>query len=180
MFTRDSSAWIGEGVVLSPMNRPVRRRESDLLRTIYRHHPDLRGAPIWYGDRPQDHLQASFEGGDILVVGERGLAIGLSERTTPAGVETLASRLFEAGVVDRVLAVDLPKVRAAMHHDTVVTQVDVDAFVTYPAMMRSVRCFALTPGAGAVAVGTGAVDVRESEGLVRGLAWAAGLDHARA
>ncbi|MEX1163673.1 MAG: arginine deiminase [Nitriliruptor sp.] len=180
VFTRDSSAWIGEGVVLSPMNRPVRRRESDLLRTIYRHHPDLRGAPIWYGDRPQDHLQASFEGGDILVVGERGLAIGLSERTTPAGVETLASRLFEAGVVDRVLAVDLPKVRAAMHLDTVVTQVDVDAFVTYPAMMRSVRCFALTPGAGAVAVGTGAVDVRESEGLVRGLAWAAGLDHARA
>ncbi len=173
VFTRDSSAWIGEGVVLSPMNRPVRRRESDLLRTVYRHHPDLRGAPIWYGDRPQDHLQASFEGGDILVVGERGLAIGLSERTTPAGVETLASRLFAAGVVDRVLAVDLPKVRAAMHLDTVVTQVDVDAFITYPAMIGSVRCFALTPG-------SDAVEVRESGGLVRGLAWAAGLDHARA
>lgn len=174
VFTRDSSAWIGEGVVLSPMNRPVRRRESDLLRTVYREHPDLAGAPIWFGDQPQDHLQASFEGGDLLVVGERGLAVGLSERTTPAGVETLAARLFAAGVVDRVLAVDLPKIRAAMHLDTVVTQVDVDAFITYPVMTSSVRCFAVTPGAG------GGVQVREAEGLVRGLAWAAGLDHARA
>jgi arginine deiminase len=174
VFTRDSSAWIGEGVVLSPMNRMVRRRESDLLRTVYRLHPDLAGAPIWFGDEPQDTFPATFEGGDLLVVGERGLAIGLSERTTPAGVETLTARLFAAGVVDRVLAVDLPKVRAAMHLDTVVTQVDVDAFITYPAMTSSVRCFALTPGAG------GAVHVSEADGLVRGLAWAAGLDHARA
>jgi arginine deiminase len=174
VFTRDSSAWVGEGVVLSPMNRLVRRRESDLLRTVYREHPDLAGAPIWFGDEPHDHHPATFEGGDLLVVGERGLAIGLSERTTPAGVETLTSRLFAAGVVDRVLAVDLPKVRAAMHLDTVVTQVDVDAFVTYPAMTSSVRCFAVTPAGG------GGVHVADADGLIRGLAWAAGLDHARA
>jgi arginine deiminase len=174
VFTRDSSAWVGEGVVLSPMNRPVRRRETDLLRTVYRLHPDLAGAPIWFGDEPQDHFPATFEGGDLLVVGERGLAIGLSERTTPSGVETLAARLFANGVVDRVLAVDLPKVRAAMHLDTVVTQVDVDAFITYPAMTSSVRCFAVTPGPG------GGVQVQDADGLVRGLAWAAGLDHARA
>jgi arginine deiminase len=174
VFTRDSSAWIGEGVVLSPMNRNVRRRETDLLRTVYRHHPDLAGAPIWFGDEEQDHFQASFEGGDLLVVGDRGLAIGLSERTTPAGVETLAARLFAAGVVDRVLAVDLPKVRAVMHLDTVVTQVDVDAFITYPAMTTSVRCFAVTPGAG------GGVHVTDADGLVPGLAWAAGIDQARA
>jgi arginine deiminase len=174
VFTRDSSAWVGEGVVLSPMNRPVRRRETDLLRTVYRLHPDLAGAPIWFGDEPQDHFPATFEGGDLLVVGERGLAIGLSERTTPSGVETLAARLFANGVVDRVLAVDLPKVRAAMHLDTVVTQVDVDAFITYPAMTGSVRCFAVTPGPG------GGVQVQDADGLVRGLAWAAGLDHARA
>jgi arginine deiminase len=174
VFTRDSSAWVGEGVVLSPMNRLVRRRESDLLRTVYRDHPSLAGSPIWFGDEPHDQYPATFEGGDLLVVGDRGVAIGLSERTTPAAVETLASRLFGAGVVDRVLAVDLPKVRAAMHLDTVVTQVDVDAFVTYPAMTGSVRTFALTPD------GSGRLRVAEGDGLVRGLAWAAGLDHARA
>lgn len=174
VFTRDSSAWIGEGVVLSPMHRTVRRRETDLLRTLYRHHPRFASVPVWFGDEPSDPFPATFEGGDLLVVGARGLAIGLSERTTPSGVETLVSRLFAAGVVDRVLAVDLPKVRAAMHLDTIVTQVDHDAFITYPKMTRSIATFEVTPGR------DGQVDVRAGDGLMPGLAWAAGIDHARA
>jgi arginine deiminase len=173
VFTRDSSAWVGEGVVLSPMNRLVRRRETDLLRTVYREHPRFAGSPVWLGDQPGDTYPATLEGGDVLVVGERGIAVGLSERTTPSGVETLAARLFEAGVVDRVLAVDLPKVRAAMHLDTIVTQVDRDAFLTYPSMTASLRCFELT------SVGPGRLHVEPSPGLLQGLAWAAGVDHAR-
>lgn len=173
VFMRDSSAWIGEGVVLSPMNRLVRRRESALLRLVMHHHPRFAGAPIWFGEDDVENFPATFEGGDLLVVGERGLAIGMSERTTPAGVETLAHRLFAAGVVDRILAVDLPKVRAAMHLDTIVTQVDVDAFITYPSMTAELRCHEVTPTGGGIAV-------READSLVRGLAWAAGLDHARA
>lgn len=174
VFMRDSSAWIGSGVVLSPMNRLVRRRETDLLRTVYTSHPRFADAPIWFGGERREHFPATFEGGDLLVVGERGLAIGISERTTPAGVESLAARLFEHDVVDRILAVDLPKVRAAMHLDTIVTQVDLDAFITYPTMTASLRTYAVTPGSG------GAVAVREVDGLMPGLAWAAGLDHARA
>ncbi len=174
VFTRDASAWIGEGVVLSPMHRSARRRETDLLRTLYREHPRFVGAPVWFGGQLIDRHPATFEGGDVLVVGERGLAIGLSERTSPAGVETLAARLFSAGVVDRVLAVELPKVRAAMHLDTVVTQVDVDAFITYPQMTRRSRTFQLTSR------GRERVHVEEGPSLVPGLAWAAGLDHARA
>ena len=173
VFMRDSSAWIGEGVVLSPMNRMVRRRETDLLGTVYHQHPRFTDAPTWFGDRAGDGYPATFEGGDLLVVGERGVVVGISERTTATGVELLATRLFAAGVVDRVLAVDLPKVRAAMHLDTIVTQVDVDAFITYPRMTASLRCFQVTPsGAG--------VHVSEVSGLLQGLAWAAGLDHARA
>jgi arginine deiminase len=173
VFTRDSSAWIGEGVVLSPMNRTVRRRETDLLRTIYRCHPRFAGAPVWFGDQQQDLEPATFEGGDLLVVGPRGLAVGMSERTSPSGVETLASRLFAAGVVDRVLAVDLPKVRAAMHLDTIVTQVDLDAFITYPKMTRSLRTYRVVPGEGGVRVTEGA-------DFLDGLAWAAGVEQARA
>ncbi|HSK22278.1 MAG TPA: arginine deiminase [Egicoccus sp.] len=174
VFTRDSSAWIGEGVVLSPMNRLVRRRETDLLRTIYTHHPRFAEAPIWFGGEVTEYFPSTFEGGDLLVVGERGMAIGMSERTTPAGVEALATALFAADVVDRVLVVDLPKVRAAMHLDTIVTQVDVDAFITYPTMTASLRAYALTPRS------DGGLDVAEHDGFVQGLAWAAGLDHARA
>jgi len=174
LFTRDSSAWVGEGVVLSPMNRLVRRRETDLLRTVYREHERFAGAPTWFGGEAQEMFPATFEGGDLLVVGERGLAIGISERTTPSGVETLTSRLFSAGIVDRVLAVDMPKVRAAMHLDTIVTQVDVDAFITYAAMAPSLRCYQLVPA------GVDGLHVSDAAGLLPGLAWAAGLDHARA
>ncbi len=173
VFTRDASAWIGEGVVLSPMHRSARRRETDLLRTMYREHPRFANAPVWFGGQLIDRHPATFEGGDVLVVGARGLAIGLSERTSPAGVETLAARLFEAEVVDRILAVELPKVRAAMHLDTVVTQVDVDAFITYPQMTGASRTFQLTRR------GTHGVHVVDGPDLIHGLAWAAGLDHAR-
>jgi arginine deiminase len=173
VFTRDSSAWVGEGLVLSPMNRLVRRRETDLLGSVYHLHPRFAASPIWFGDRSQDGYPATFEGGDLLVVGERGVAVGISERTTAAGVEMLATRLFQAGVVDRVLAVDLPKVRAAMHLDTIVTQVDIDAFITYPKMTSSLRCMMVTPS-------RNGVHVTEATGLMQGLAWAAGLDHARA
>jgi len=173
VFMRDSSAWVGDGIVLSPMSRLVRRRESSLVRLVATQHPRFAGAPVWYGEEEADTSPATFEGGDVLVVGERGLAIGMSERTTPAGVESLAHRLFAAGVVDRILAVDLPKVRAAMHLDTIVTQVDVDAFITYPSMTPHLTCFEVTPTPSGVAV-------TPVDSLIRGLAWAAGLDHARA
>lgn len=172
VFMRDSSAWIGEGVVLAPMSRQVRRRESALLRLVMTHHPQFSGAPVWFGHDDVDGFPATVEGGDLLVVGDRGLAVGMSERTTPAGVENLAHRLFAAGVVDRILAVDLPKVRAVMHLDTIVTQVDVDTFVTYPSMTAQLRCHEVTPTADGIAV-------RDAASLARGLAWAAGLDHAR-
>lgn len=173
VFTRDSSAWIGSGVVVSPMNRLVRRRESTLLRLVYTQHRRFADAPIWFGEHGAAHFPATFEGGDLLVVGERGVAIGMSERTTPMGVEVLAHRLFAAGVVDRVLAVDLPKVRAAMHLDTIVTQVDVDAFITYPSMTSDLSCYQV------VADGDD-LSVTQSPELLSGLAWAAGLDHIRA
>ncbi len=171
VFSRDASAWIGEGVALAPMNRPVRRRETDLVRTIYREHPRFDGAPVWFGDEPNDTFPATFEGGDVLVVGDRGLAVGLSERTTPSGVEMLATRLFAAGVVDRILAVSLPKVRAAMHLDTIVTQVDVATFLTYPKMTRELRAFQLTIDA------AGGLRVDQAASFRDGLAWATGLDH---
>ena len=173
VFTRDASAWIGGGVVLSPMRYPVRQRETDLLRTLVGHHPRFAGAPVWFGDGPHDRHPATVEGGDLLVVGERAVAIGISERTSAAGAEQLATRLFAAGAVDRILIVELPEVRAAMHLDTVVTQVDVDAFLTYPQMTASVRCFQLTSDR------AGHLRVADAAGLLAGLAWASGRDHVR-
>lgn len=173
VFTRDSSVWVGDGVILSPMNRTVRQRETDLLRLVYRLHPRFASAPVWFGDQRGEHYPASVEGGDVLVVESRGLAVGISERTTPSGAAALAARLFEQGVVDRVLAVELPKARSTMHLDTVVTMVDVDAFVLYPKIRQQVRVFRVVPGA------AGHLEVTGEEDLVSGLAWAAGLERVR-
>jgi arginine deiminase len=173
VFTRDSSFWIGEGVVVSPMNRLVRRREAALLRLVYRHHPRFHAAPIWFGDEPVEHYPATLEGGDVLVVSDDGLAVGVSERTSPQGLEALAVRLFDAEVVRRMAVVELPIARTTMHLDTVVTMADRDAFVFYPRLRREIRTLRMTP------VGEGRIRVDEGEGLVEDLAWAAGLDHAR-
>lgn len=168
VFTRDSSAWVGEGVVLAAMDRLVRRRETDLLRWLYRHHPRLGAPPLWFGDEPGEHYPATLEGGDLLMAADRGVAVGLSERTSAAGVELLAARLFAAEVVDRVLAVELPRARATMHLDTVLTQVDLDAFLVYPAMGDHVRTYLLRPGA------AGGVEVAAGDDLRRSLEWVCG------
>jgi arginine deiminase len=150
MFMRDTSAWMYGGVSINPMAFPSRRRETMHLETVYRRHPMFAAAefPIWYGGDGLDHYPAVIEGGDILVVGRRALLVGMGERTTHQGVEALARRLFDAGALDTLVAVELPKVRAYMHLDTVLTQVDTDAFVVYPGLRTRMRPFVVTPGPG--------------------------------
>jgi len=134
LFQRDNSAWIGRGVTINPMAKPARRRESVNSRTVYRHHPRFAGADfeILYGDDDLDHAPATLEGGDIHVIGDGVVMVGMGERTTPMGVEILARRLFAGGHARRVLAVELPKARSAMHLDTVLTMVDTATFVVFP------------------------------------------------
>ncbi|WP_084965391.1 arginine deiminase [Thermoactinospora rubra] len=141
LFTRDASAWIGEGVSLHPMAKPARRRETVHVEAVYTFHPLFRGRmPVWYQDE-----RATIEGGDIHVVGEGTVLIGMSERTTPQAIEILARALFEAGAAERVIAAALPRKRAFMHLDTVMTMVDRDVFVVYPEL-PPLRSFTLTPG----------------------------------
>ncbi len=150
MFVRDTSAWMYGGVSINPMAFPARRRETLHLEAVYRHHPAFASAafPIWHGGDGLDHYPAVVEGGDLLVIGNRVLLVGMGERTSPQGVEALARRMFEAGALDSVIAVELPKMRAYMHLDTVLTQVDRDAFVVFPGLRQRMRPFVVTPGSG--------------------------------
>ena len=151
MFTRDNSAWAYGGVTLNPMSKPARKRETIHTYIIYRWHPLFRdawrqpdGFSVWLGEDDVPYGPATIEGGDVQVIGNRSMLVGLSERTTAQGVEMLACKLFKAGVADRVVAVQLPKQRAFMHLDTVMTMVDRDTFVAYPGLVDSVRSFTLT------------------------------------
>jgi arginine deiminase len=147
MFTRDTSCWIYDGVAVNPMAKAARMRETAHVEAIYRFHPLFAGAgfPFWYGADGLDHQPATLEGGDVLVLGNGAVLIGMGERTAPQTVEILARRLFAAGSAREILAVRLPKSRAYMHLDTVMTMIDRDAFVMYPGVAAEARAWRLTP-----------------------------------
>ena len=147
MFTRDTSCWIYGGVCVNPMAKPARARESLNVEAVYRFHPRFARSPIdvWYGADDLDHHPATIEGGDVLVIGNGAVMIGMGERTAPQTVEILARRLFAYGAARRVIAVELPKSRAFMHLDTVLTMVDRDTFVAYPQVAERLRVWTLTP-----------------------------------
>jgi len=139
MFTRDTSAWIYQGVSVNAMAKPARRREAIHFSAIYRHHPLFTGATTWTD-------AAELEGGDVLVIGNGAVMVGMGERTRPGAVELLAQRLFEAGAAQRVIAVAMPQRRSAMHLDTIMTQVDRDAFTIYPGIRDELIGYTLRPG----------------------------------
>lgn len=138
LFTRDTSCWVYGGVSLNPMMKPARQRETNHLRAIYRWHPVFAGQDFikYFGDEDLHYDNANIEGGDVLVIGKGAVLIGISERTTPQGVENLAANLFKHGQAKEVIAVNLPKHRSCMHLDTVMTHMDIDTFSVYPEIMR--------------------------------------------
>jgi arginine deiminase len=148
LFTRDTSCWIYGGVTLNPMAKSARRRETVHVEAITRFHPRFAEADfdVWYGGVDEDWGRATLEGGDVLVVGNGTVLIGLGERSTPAAVELLARRLFAYGAVHEILAVEIPRQRASMHLDTVMTMIDRDAFVIYPGIVEHARVWSVRPG----------------------------------
>ena len=144
-FTRDPFACIGEGVSLNAMYSPTRRRETIYGQYILKYHPDFAGqVPFYY--RREDPF--SIEGGDILNLSPRLLAVGISQRTTPEAIEILARNIFrdETAEIRTILALDIPNLRAFMHLDTVLTQVERDTFTVHPEILGSLRVYRMTSG----------------------------------
>jgi arginine deiminase len=144
LFTRDSSLVVGDRPAATNPSLPARRREASILRAIHRHHPRLGRAELLY----DAHGDAPLEGGDVLALAAGVIAIGVGERTTPAGAEAFAQRVLAAGVAHTVLAVPVEQRRATMHLDTVCTMVDADAMIMYPPVADTLM--AVTVGAGGV------------------------------
>lgn len=138
LFTRDSSFWIGPRVAIPSLALPARRRESNLTDLIYAFHPKFLGVRRAY----ESHT-APVEGGDVLLPAPGVIAVGVGERTSPAGAEALARSAFEDGIAHTVLAVPIAQQRASMHLDTVCTMVDVDAVVMYPAVRETLQAFTI-------------------------------------
>lgn len=145
LFMRDPAAVVGTGYNINFMATWAREREPLILSYVFRHHPRLKHlkpsdrlfdqvTPLLSGEI---RMPQSLEGGDILVISDRVLAVGCSERSSPDAIHLLAENLRQAyrcgeGTFDTLLMVLMPKIRSAMHLDTIFTRISQDECLIYP------------------------------------------------
>ncbi len=119
--------------------RSSRRRSTSSI-------PDFAGkVNVWWGDPTEDHGLATLEGGDVMPIGKGNVLIGMSERTSRQAISQLAATLFKKGAAERVIVAAMPKIRAAMHLDTVFTFADRDCVLVAPDFMRQTTTFSYRP-----------------------------------
>ncbi|MCC8405144.1 arginine deiminase [Paraburkholderia sp. MMS20-SJTN17] len=146
LYTRDTTCWIYGGVTLNPLYWPARHEETILAAAIYRFHPDFAGkVNVWWGDPTEDHGMATLEGGDVMPIGNKTVLIGMSERTSRQAISQLAATLFRKGAAEQVIVAAMPKIRAAMHLDTVFTFADRDCVLIAPDFLARTRTFTYRP-----------------------------------
>ena len=141
-FTRDPFAMIGNGVSLNRMYAETRNRETIYGEYIFANHPDFTETPLYYSRYNTFHI----EGGDILNINDKVLAIGISQRTEPDAIDAIAKNIFESdSPINTILAFNIPNNRAMMHLDTVFTQIDTDKFTVHPGILGPLTVFEITP-----------------------------------
>ncbi len=145
LYTRDTTCWLYGGMTFNPLYWPARHDETLLYKAIYEFHPDFAGSTVWWGDPEQQWGLATFEGGDIMPVGNGVVLMGMSERTSRQAITQVAAALFDNGAADRVVVAGMPKLRAAMHLDTVFTFADRDIVTVYPNIVDGIHAFSLRP-----------------------------------
>ncbi|WP_204140078.1 arginine deiminase [Halomicronema sp. CCY15110] len=177
LYTRDTTCWIYGGVTLNPLYWPARHEETILTTSIYKFHPDFVDADfdIWWGDPTQYHGAATFEGGDVMPIGKGTVLVGMSERTSHQAITQVAANLFAKGGAERVIVAGMPKLRSAMHLDTVFTFCDRDLVTLFPPIMDQVVTFSIYPSDKA----PGYEIVKEDQSFVEVVAAALGLKKLR-
>ncbi|CAJ1585331.1 arginine deiminase [[Mycobacterium] wendilense] len=145
LYTRDTTCWIYSGLTLNPLYWPARHDETLLMKAIYQFHPDFVGSTVWWGDPEKQWGTATFEGGDVLVPGQGVVLIGMSERTSRQAITQVAAELFARGAAERVIVARMPKLRSAMHLDTVFTFADRDVVTIYPEIVDNIVPLSLVP-----------------------------------
>jgi arginine deiminase len=149
LFTRDSSTWIYNGVSLNPMAKHIRKRESTILSAIYKFHPIFTSCDFnfWSDNDHEDHNISNrifWEGGDILIIGNGIVMIGVGDRTSVQGIEKLAKELLYKSPVDKIIVAELPKERSYIHLDSVLTMLDQNCFTFYPAIVNTMQIWQVT------------------------------------
>ena len=140
-FQRDPHVVVGNRVLFCAMAAPSRHREALLSRLLFRFHPSLEDTVVAFdpleirGERTlfSAHDLPRFEGGDVLVLSPDVVAVGISERTNRAAIRRLARALSSGDGGPRwLIVVDIPRQRAYMHLDTLITPLSGDCCLVFP------------------------------------------------
>ncbi len=126
IFTRDPFSTIEHGISLHTMRFETRKRETLFGYFIFKYHPEYKGTTKYYNRT----RSSTIEGGDVMILNETTIAVGISQRTEAQSIEKLAEKLFLKGNsnINTIYAFDIPKGRSWMHLDTVFTQIDKNKF----------------------------------------------------
>lgn len=147
LYTRDTTCWLYGGVTMNPLFWPARHDETLLMKAVYEFHPDFAdaGIEVWWGDPERDWGLATFEGGDVMPVGNGVVLVGMSERTSRQAITQVARSLFDHEAAERVVVAGMPKLRAAMHLDTVFTFADRDIVTAHAPIVDGIETFSIYP-----------------------------------
>jgi arginine deiminase len=131
-FTRDAAMAINQNMMIGSMRFHARWTEELIMKAIFTSHPKLGNKGIVYDGSVERRLNHTLEGGDVHPLREDVLLIGFSERSSPAGIDSLASILFEQTQVTNLIVVVMPQEATAIHLDMIFTHVDRELCVIYP------------------------------------------------
>jgi arginine deiminase len=131
-FTRDTAMVVGDHVMIGSMRYSVRWSEELIMKLLFLHHPLLANKGILYDGASERRHNYTLEGGDVHPLRDDTVIIGFSERSSPAAIDFLTSRLFEETAITHVIVVVMPKENTAIHLDMIFTQLDRDLCAVYP------------------------------------------------
>lgn len=140
-FQRDPVAFVGRGALINRMKTKARRRESLFMKYVLKYSDEFSNIHIYY----DMNEPFSIEGGDVLVLSDKVLAIGISQRTDPEAIEKVANKIFYESdeSFDTILAINMPKKRAYMHLDTIFTMVSENKFLVHSKLETSLHVYVL-------------------------------------
>ncbi len=135
-FTRDSTMVVNNKIVIGSMANKVRIAESIIMKYIYAYHPEMTNEGFLFDATSQEHPELfTIEGGDMHILREDTIAIGMSERTSPYAIDFIAKQLNKYSKVKNIFVVTLPKHKAYIHLDMVFSMIDKDKCVIYPPLI---------------------------------------------
>ena len=141
IFTRDIAVAIKDHVLITKAAKMARFRENLLTQFIFNTHPifgetasnsriiNLNDRELFPPSRSGEVV--SIEGGDVMMIANDYLFIGSSERTSQHAISLIKDVVFDKGLVENVVQINIPNERYCMHIDTLFTRISHDYTVCF-------------------------------------------------